>query len=425
MKPRVPAILVAAFALDALFSIANIVIQLLGYSGPDWEHVDRWRLAKNGAWFMTLLMMVVGYRDLADRVWGGANRMAKLASALCIALLVTDVVVMPISTLDLISSQTFWKVQNYVFWGELGAIAVVLFAGGDRKGLAVAGLALALVARLPPVVMEPVWDALHLGYSGAVALRSVLSIAYQAGVFMLVVAIVAGTPAHLPQRAVLGLRRAAGGFTLRIVAAIGGMLFVLLAAGASSDTAYSLIKLVLIGGLLVNMIASAMIGLGALAASRASLDGLAKSVLIVSAAGSLWCAGTMFEQLPPFYQMLYGHSHGKDALEALSLALPIVSALATAILGTAIGGLGRTRGDAALARAGTTSGVVYLGLTLAAIAMQSYMIEKVHSRQGAIGLLLAAAAAGLAAQIIMGKLCRRAADAIEAEPGLAPARVNG
>lgn len=421
MKRKVPAILVAAFALDILFSLANVGVQLFADREPNWDRIDRWWLVENGAWMMTLVLITVGLRDLADRVWGTANRMAKLASALAMAMLFTEIVFMLINAFELASSRTFWSVQSYIFWGEGVALLVVLFLGGERKGLAIAGLVLGLVARLPPFAAQPMWDALALGYRGAMSFRSVLSIAHTVGTLLLVMSIVPGTPAHVPQRAVAGLRHAGSGFTLRIVAAVGAMVLVLLAIGSNGE---GLVKFVLIAGLFVNMLASAMIGLGALDAARASVEGLAKPVLIVSAAGSLWCAGAMFNQLPHYYQLLYGSHHGRDALEALSLALPIVGALATAVLATAIGGLGRTRGDAALAQSGTASGVTYLALTLAAIAMQNYMIEHVHSKGGVLGLLLLAAGAGLAAQIVMGRLCRRAAEAIASQPGLPSARVN-
>ena len=264
MKRKVPAILVAAFALDILFSLANVIIQLASSAVPDWEHVDRWRLVENGAWIMTLSLMAVGLRDLADRVWGGANRMARAGSVFVLLLLATEVAITLIAAADLTHSRTFWDIQGYVFWAESTALIVVLFLAGDRKGLAIAGLALAFIVRMPQFVTNPVYEALSLGYRGSMAFHSVLSLVHSLGTLMLVMAIAVGVPAHLPQRAASGFRRAASGFTLRLVAAAVSILLVMLAIGANGE---GLVKLALLGGLFINMLASALTN-GSLGAPR-------------------------------------------------------------------------------------------------------------------------------------------------------------
>src|SRR5262249_38234938 len=140
---------------------------------------------------------------------------------------------------------------------------------------------------------------------------------------------------------------------------------------------YQLIKVVTLGGLAINMISFAMVGAGALGVARSAVDGISQYAVIACGAASLWCAAVMLDQVPKYYQVLYG-DHGSfggaEEIQALSVTMPLVATLAGAVFATAIAMYARTRGHQDLATRASGTGVGYLLLMLASVGIQSQLL---------------------------------------------------
>ena len=427
---KVPTILLAAFALELAFGLVALVMHLSGPAMPDWEGVGKWQLANQGSWLMGSILLAVGYRDLSDRVWGKAQRAARIASGFAIAMVALELVWMAVFAFDLgPRAEWFYLAENYVFWVATMGIVISLFVAGMQRdrALATAGLVIALVVKLPPHVAHALYKGLDLGWRGQQALGVALSLIYLLGVALMVVAAQAGEAAKRDQVASQGFTGTASGLTLRVIAAVVGMVLTLMAFGMGQEPAFKIVKFVLISGVLVNLISFAMVGVGTINVARSSVDGIAPYAALASGAASLWCAGVLLQQLPNYYHVLYGDSggsRGQATMEALSVAMPIVAALAGAVLATVIAGLARTRGDEDLAARASGAGVGYVLLMLASIGIQTYLLKEAKSQGSAIGMMIAAAGCALAAQVILAKVCRGAALVVSAAPELPTARLN-
>jgi hypothetical protein len=427
---KMPTVLVAALALAIAFSVVTLIMQLVHSEPPSYEHVDKWRLAKSGQWFMTTIMFAFGCRELSDRIVGRAARATRVAGRLFGVDIALQLVWMIVFTFRLgPQEEWFYSLESYTFWGISSAISVALFvaAVGRTRGLAIGGLVVCLIARSPQFLRAPVFAGLHLELRGLTIAWEIQSLIHVAGLAMLLVAIAPDEAARRPSIAAKGFSDVANGLWLRVIAAVVGALFTLFAIGMKGESGYQLVKVVTFGGLAINLISFAMVGAGAFGVARSAVDGVSQYATIACGAASLWCAGVMFDQVPKYYQVLYGDHggiRGSEEIQALSVAMPLVATLAGAVFATAIAMYARTRGNQDLAARANGAGVGYLLLMLASIGLQSQLLEQARSQGDAIVVLFAAAGCGLVAQMLLSKVCRRASEAIAADPELPTARIS-
>jgi hypothetical protein len=183
----------------------------------------------------------------------------------------------------------------------------------------------------------------------------------------------------------------------------------------------------------INIIALALVGLGALRASEATVPELGRWRPLLAGTASVWAAGAMFGQAAWLYKMLYKREdigfNGREAIEnaqVLSTAMPIIITCGIALLAIAIGGFAARIGNEDLRGHAQSKGAGFVTLSLVAVAIQNWMIPKAMMN-GSLGgfamLSLLAAGAGLVAIVMMARLLNLAAEQLEREPGLPPATV--
>ena len=425
-----PPILLTAFALDLVFTAAHVVSRLVQSGERDYLAVDRWDMASTGMWAAFVVMFCIGMFDLASRLTGGAAIAARVASLAYGAMFATSTLLNVLSVLELLPhGEMIWKVEQYTYWGLGTCVAIALaFAASKRsRAAAVVGFALSMVARMPGFLGEPLFQALDLGPRATEIVYTVLGILHTIAYLVLVIAATDGVEVPRRELATRGFGLAASSLTLRVIAAAAGVVLVVMAVSSRGEGGASLIRFGMIGGLLVNLISFAMFGLGALRAARSALDGIARYTAAVAGAASLWCAGVMLEQLPQFYQVLYHQGHGSsgaERLQALSIAQPLVATLAGALLAAVISGFARARNDEPLTTRAGAAGVGYVLLMLASVGVTSFLLETARSQGMLLGMMLLAAGCGLAAQVMLAKVCRSASASIDVDPGLPGARIS-
>ena len=430
-----PPILLVAFALQLAFSLVHLGVRMAESADRSFEDVHRWDLASNGIWALFAVMVCVGLFDLAARRTGGAAIGARVAGLAFVSLYALGVALNALFVFELMPhGEWIWRVEQYVYWTVNTAAAIGLAVAGAPRARALmgVGLALCLASRLPPVLGEAIFGGMDLGRQGAELVRYAFGLVHTIGLLLLVVAATDGVAAPRRELAARGFGLAASALWLRLIAALVGVLLTVVAVSSRGDGGVGAIKLAMFASLVVNLVSFAMFGLGALHAARSAIDGVSRGGAAIAAAASLWCAGVMLEQLPQYYKILYGGdafggSSSRDHLQALSIALPIVGTLAGAALAAVIAGLARARNDAILTTSAGSAGVGYTLLMLASVGITSFLLEKADSAGGAIGMMLVAAGCGLAAQVMLAKVCRTASTTIDHDPGLpqATAKVSG
>jgi hypothetical protein len=125
------------------------------------------------------------------------------------------------------------------------------------------------------------------------------------------------------------------------------------------------------------------------------------------------------------FRMLYGnrdsYAYGGDTpeiLQALTIAGPLVAIGAIAVIATSIGGFAARRGLDQLRAEAQGKGAAFVGLMLANVALQSWLLPKADSLGSFVGMTFASAAFALWATVQMARLCTLAADSLHAEPPL-------
>ncbi|MGE5182258.1 MAG: hypothetical protein ACM31C_09355 [Acidobacteriota bacterium] len=422
-----PPVLVVAIVLDACTSLAGIAWSRFAHELTS-EH--KWGLAIRGIYFAITVLSVVGYVELARRRTGWARRGLHAAAILVAADTLLWVVIAWYFAIHPSSAPgwfgMFWKISAMVLRAA-PAIALAM-AAWDRRVLAIAGLVLVAAVDAAHYFLDDLLKWLGAGDKGYFTVISIISLVGTVSLALLAFAAARGLASPEPRRAAHGLSRAAGALQLRVVAAIAGSgLGLFVALMSPNEGALELVKLGMFSGLVINFLADLWFSVSVLGASRAELPDLPRWPLAIAGAMIAWCSGVLLEKAPEMYEVLYGsHAGGREAIDALalfSLALPVVETLGIAVLAALIGGLASRRSLPELATHASGKGVGFVALMLAGIAITQWVIPAAKSEGGLILMMLCALVAILAAMILMMRLCRYAAEAVEQEPGLPAAKL--
>jgi len=377
---------------------------------------------------MAAQVLVLAYAvELASR-GGAAARFFKVAVT-ALGLVVGCDVLMTLIQFgeDPWKHEWIFKAWNYiaVLGWNVFALALVQALAPERRARGYVAVAIAFVAWMPPFLSEPLFDALELGTKPAYIVDFVLRMGRFAALAWLTVAASHGETPAVPTRASDGLRAAARGLWIRVIAALVVVMMTLMMVGSRSGS-MSLMRFMMVSQGAVAIIALVITGLGALRAARSGVRDLDTWTLTLAGGASLWATGVSFAQLPYISKAMYrgGDGYGtRDYMTALSLATPLVVALGVGVLATAVAGFAARRGNDGLRSDAQGKGIMFVTFMLVGIALQSWMLPTARSVGSYAMLTLLAAGAALAATIAMAKLLGVAADAIEAEPGLPAAAV--
>ncbi|HEX5058007.1 MAG TPA: hypothetical protein VFV99_01550, partial [Kofleriaceae bacterium] len=329
-----------------------------------------------------------------------------------------------------------YKTADWAFFAVWVVVPIGLAVANwrERRELAIAIVVVSLLTWPPPVLAKAMYSWMPEGKSSYVidgALRMV-----RFGLFLVGFAKVPQVGAVIDRvAAASGLRLAATSLWVRVIAAISLVLLTLmLVAGRGSQGGLELFKLATFTALIINIIAFMQFGVGALRTARGSVADLGRWPFVISGAISLWAAGVTLGQMPWLYRMLYkggsssfGSDNAMQYAQALAVAMPILITGGVALLAVAIAGFGARSGNEDLRSQAQAKGAGFVTLTLVSLAIQQWMIpeamKKATSAGGFMMLSVLAAVASLFAIVMMAKLLRNGAEAIEAEPGLPPASV--
>jgi len=401
---RLPVALIAGFALQLGVHWGRDVMFVI--------HPIRSRtalvLALGAAHLAVATMLAIGLHDLAQRTAGRAGRALRVAVAFSIAiagLALLDVAREAFATGD---PRVWWEIQRTLAWAmNLGVVVAVAVAAWNRLAiLAVAVFAVAwlpdfLHAQLPDLLPD---DVRRFGYDLASTLRVAALLAALAST-------AAAEPTPRPALALRGLALATHGAYLRIAGFAASVLFGLVVFGSHGDEGVAVYALY--GGIIVNVAAFALVGLGALKALRSSHAALDSLAMGFAAVANLWCAGAMLDKLAVYYRAVHGDDrYWVEDAGALDLTLPIVATIGGVFLTIALARFARDRGDAPLATRAAASGVGYTLLMIASTGIASSLVTEASSLEGMVAMMLISALCGLASQIVMGRLCKRSADAL-------------
>jgi hypothetical protein len=325
---------------------------------------------------------------------------------------------------DLMSPETFAKV---VPWSDFGFVALALgglaLAAAQRNPLAWVG-ALAAAVKLPPVAEQL-----------AKAMPSHPYIAHQFGDLIVVVAtgLLAATfaagrggePVRDVARASLGLRRSSSSLWMRVVGTLGALalLLLLLVAEPRDEGWLKIMKYAVIGGQLLAVASFVVLAVGMLDVASAGVTDVSALGSIIGAGTALWSAGIQAIQLP--YAARGGFFGGglDEVGGVFSYAQPILAIGCVAVCGAVIGGLGNRRMDSNLAHAATGRTFAWVILNFVFIASILWWLKTAKSKGELEMILFVAIGANVAATVTMAKLFQMAADVVEREAGLPPARI--
>jgi hypothetical protein len=109
-------------------------------------------------------------------------------------------------------------------------------------------------------------------------------------------------------------------------------------------------------------------------------------------------------------------------LQHFSIAGPIVATIGLALVGSAVSTFAARRGDGELRTYAYGRTISFLVLSLVAVGLQHSMTSAT-SIGSLLMMVVVAAVATIASLLVLAALLLRAADAIESEPGLPPARI--
>lgn len=429
----VPPAMLLAFGAWLALQCVRLVFMLT--AKDPWSSV-RMSLISEGAGFANEVLLVAGAFELARRATGDAARGLFLAAYALIAVLVLDVAFGVVTGVmeNPWEHEWIYKGADYAFFAAWLPIPIGLAIANwrEQRGLAIAVVAVFLFTWPPPFAVKALHGWIPDGKAGFVvqlALNFTRVACFLAGF------IGAARGRAVADRAVAadGFRRAASALWLRVLAAVGLVLFTLLAlAGGGGVTSFATLKLAMMAATVINLIAFTQFGIGAVRVGRAALPDLGRWPLVIGGATSLWAAGVTLTQGGYLYKMLYGGSDSfsrslvTDYAQALTIALPIVVIVGVALVAVAVNGLGARLGDEDLRTDAQAKGAGFVALSLVSVAIQAWMIPKAMaggSLGSFAGLSLLVAGASLWAMGMMARLCARAAYELGREPGLPKASI--
>lgn len=427
-----PAALTLAFAI--WFVMMGVrVVYLLTVKEP-WGAI-RFNLVSEGTGVAAEVLALFGAFELARRLTGRAALGIRLAGIGLSCAFALNAAWGATNLVDEVwKHEWLFKTYDYALFAAwlLVPVGLALAHWDKRRDIAGAVILVSLLTWPPPLLAEAMYGWLPEGKTGwaiTMLLRG-LRFAVLLAAFAALARGAASTDHALAAR---GLRTAGKALWLRVIAAVGVVVLTLLVmAGRGGQGSFEVLKLAMIAGAVINIIALAQFGLGAARAARGEVADLGRWPLVLGGAAALWATGVSLGQLPWLYKMLYKGGEGflgRDAQEyvqALSIAMPVVVTAGVGVIAIAIGVFATRRGNEELHGHVQSKGVGFVALTLVSISIQAWMIPKAMNAAslGSFMMLsILAAGAALTGTVMMARLLGHAADALEAEPGLPAASV--
>jgi hypothetical protein len=390
-------------------------------------------MAWEGASLVTYVLAIAGLLEMARRTTGRESLGLRISAAgFGVGIVIMGFWQAVVFVQPQWDGSTFQLLSQWgVFAANAAPLAGLIIATSLRHRTA------ALVGAGVLVVAAPVPPLARIIYGWITSWQTSIVVEHSlhAGVVvtMLVLAarVAGGDAPRDPDAATLGLRTIGTAIWLRIIGALTlAGLTVMLLLGRASDGSAGILKLATMSYAVVGIIAMIMLARGALGAVRSGIADLPRAPFVASAAGTLWCLGIALYKLPYEYRALYGShdayglaTHTEDVPQALSVAMPLVSLAAIAIVATAISGFAARRGLDQLRAEAQGKGTAFVVLMLVSIAVQSWLLPDAGSLGSFAMFTLAAAVAALVATVQMARLCTLAADSLHAEPPLPKATV--
>ena len=403
--------------VSAVLTVSKVEYQWLGI---------RTMLASSATAIAWTVVLVIAIAHLGRRLIGVAAigaRIAMWALVVSLAVLVFREVYSAMDKLDRDVDQIYW----YGRWavGLVATTGLIIAASGSRA-LMIAGGALALLQELPPIAWQKLSSVIGTDYVWFRFLSMIMVVVGSIGWVLLLYGATRGTETPLPSLAIRGLRLAARGVWLRVIAAITSVCvtFMMFAASHGSGKA---IEVALVAALVVNMLSFAMFGIGAIQVACSNLDGVPRFALGAAGVLSLWCGALMLMQIPWLYAVMTDSQSfgGIDFLDALSIAQPIVATLSAALLTGGIAAFATARGDSGgLGRQARSAGVAFVCLMLFSLFAQYGLSRGTSSDAGGAMVMLLAAVCALIAQVALAQLCSAASNAIDSEPSIPTATLQ-
>lgn len=426
---NVPPVIYVAFALSTVGTIALALAMLLSSSNgrARFESLQRWWTLDLGCDAAAAILLALGLFELARRQTGPRRRLVQAGACLGLATL-GWLAARPLIALAEPRGDKLSTIYEWLGYGtSLFALAgVVLLAFGADAWRRVPAAAIALVLLGVTAYGIPLLGRAIMKHLGDHEAQRQLYGLGRLGVSIVATAFVAATlaadgrdPAPDPRAAAAGLRLARGVLVFRLVAAI--LIAMVMVVGRSPSAA----KFVAFAGPAVVVVTMVLFAVGLQRAAAARLDGMPRLLLAIAAALTLWWGAIQLDQLSSVLEILkhsYRSERAMQTLQHFSIIGPIAATIGLALVGTAISTFAARRGDSELRAYAYGRTVTFLVLTLSGVGLQAYL-TKATSLSSLLMMVLLAATATIAGLLVLASLLLRAADAVEAEPGLPPARL--
>lgn len=427
-----PAPLLLGLVVWLAFALVRLAMSFKDPSADFVLFVYRMRMIGEGVGFACGALLLLGTLEMLNRATPVERSRLKLAAiGVGVAFAADTALVLLQFTKDPWGHTTVMTVYYSVAlvgWG-LFVLGLTLVAPPSRRVLGFVAIGLTIVTWMPEQISNKLWHALSLEGKPLYVVEMLCTIVRLALLAALVTMLPhRETPAR-PHEAAEGMRSVARGLFIRVVLALVVALFVVMMSMSrgAGEGALSFFKLLMMTQVIVGVVALAMTGFGALRAARSGVRDLGTYSLTIGGGASLWATGVSLVQVPMIYRMFYGDRSGfngremREMTEVLSTALPVVVIVGVGVLATVIAGWAARRGNEDLRSDAQGKGIGYMVLTLAAIAIATWMLPKARKAESGAMLMLLAAGASLWGTVMIAKLFQRAADAFEADPGLPPA----
>ncbi|MBS1121786.1 MAG: hypothetical protein H6Q90_4014 [Deltaproteobacteria bacterium] len=422
----------AGIYLGLGLSLVASFVQVIATSFGDGDSIElylsgtaRWRMLETGTFFAKTLLLSCGLLELARRHRGPGRALTRVAAGLLLANLLWIVAGAAITLIQPSDVRTFydWFGRGIGMLSLAGIIMLTIGADAWRRVPLAAAAILLLQVTSYWIPGLGGWISRELG--DHFALRHIYGFAREgltsSALVFIAAALAAGPRDLAPDRraAAGGLRLAYGSLMFRLVVALP----IAMMAMAVATRSAGLVKLVVVGGPLVVVGTSIVFALGILGVAGSRIVGLPRIRLYVAAAILLTWTGIQLDVTSAVYASLQdGRSaaRGREMATLFSVLGPLAAALAIALVGSAIASLASSGGDARLSTAATTRTGAFVVLSMLAVGIPA-LPESSLPNPLVLGMIVAVA--GVIALAVFAGVLRRAADHVDAGPGLPPARV--
>lgn len=421
---RIPPAFLLAVIVQVL--VVALRVALLVAGKIPWMTSASWALVAQGTSIVTVALLAAGAFDLARRTSSPAAEAARAAGIVFTVAVGLDAAGVLLNYIQMSHDggpfELLFTVESYLWSAVMigGFAALITACDGWRRApaLAVVAIVTIVISRGPPVLLTPIYEALHdaIGRIGAsITLSLIWLVALGA-----TVALVAGTHRVEPSEDGLacerGLRRTSSAMWLRVIAS-GALVVVAVFAGGMS-----FIKFVMVAAPVLNAFALASFALGAFMAARSGVRDYSAFGLYAAGALSLWSAGAMLAQAPWLYWAYYrpdrNNDYGLEIAQALGMAIPLVASAGIVVLTIAIAGFARRRSLQDLRDQTTVRAGIFVALTVLSMLIGVYGLPKARTEGTVLAMGLVIAVAGLVATVMVAKLFSLAANEIAQAPGL-------